>query len=90
MPTLFTALQTHIARPRVPTPRLAKFPVESLRTEVLGEVGAAPKAKRKEVKNPQTAPVLFQAIDLRSVQLKVKRHVAVVGAWVSRAWPYGL
>ena len=77
MPTLFTALQTHVAKPRFPTPRLAKFPVESLRTEVLGEVGAAPKAKRKEVKNPRPRLSLRDRFTIRP--LKVKRHVAVVG-----------
>ena len=81
MPTLFTALQTHITRPRqrVPTPTPTRVPSESLRSEVLGANGpAVPKKKRKRPKNPRPHLSLRDRFNIQP--LKQKRHVAVVGA----------
>jgi monoamine oxidase len=77
MPTLFTALQTHITKPRVPTPQPTRAPVESLRTEVLGEIGAKAPKKRKPRKNPTPRLSLRDRFKIRP--LKPKRHIVVVG-----------
>jgi hypothetical protein len=81
MPTLFTALQTHITKAQVPTPKPAKVRLESLRSEVLGTVGprAPPKkTKRSRAKNPTPRLSLRDRFKIRP--LKQKRHVVVVGS----------
>jgi monoamine oxidase len=81
MPTLFTALHTHLPRARVP-PKPAQRPLESLRTEVLGVVRPAaapsvPKPKRKRPEPPCPRLSLRDRFTIRP--LKTPSHVVVVG-----------
>lgn len=81
MPTLFTALQTHLPR-RAAAPGIAPPAGESLRSEVLGlppvaEVKASQRRKRKQLKTPRPHLSLRDRFKIRP--LKKKRHVIVVG-----------
>jgi monoamine oxidase len=78
MPTLFTALRSHVAKPRVPIPKRPKVPREWVRPEFLEAVKArAPKPRGKQPKRPH--PHLSLRDRFTIWPLKPRRRVAVVG-----------
>jgi len=81
MPTLFTALQTHLPPARVKRLQPSQVPQGSLSQEMLGTVTAAAPPRRprkpKQTKPPRAKLSLHQRFKPRPLQ--VKRNIAVVG-----------